>query len=96
MSSSRTSKDTRIINDLKTKSSNNMNDWGFFCFVFFFLLQISIIFSNFKLYENNSHYNLKMKISCCKMNLNEQIIILISFAIFDKKKNYHVICAYVN
>ena len=26
-----------------------------------------------------------MKISCCKMNLNEQIIILISFAIFDKK-----------
>ena len=60
-----------------------------------FLLQISIIFSNFKLYKKKSHYNLKMKISCCKMNLNEQIIILISFAIFDKKKS-HVTCAYVN
>ena len=62
-----------------------------------FLLQFSIIFSNFKLYKKNSHYNLKMKISCCKLNLNEQIIMLISFAIFDKKKkNDHVICAYVN
>jgi hypothetical protein len=29
-----------------------------------------------------------MKISCCKKNLNEQIIILISFAIIDKKKRY--------
>ena len=61
-----------------------------------FLLQISIIFSNFKLYKKNSHYNLKMKISCCKLNLNEQIIMLISFAIFDKKKTklscYMCIC----
>ena len=33
-----------------------------------------------------------MKISCCKMNLNEQIIILISFAIFDKKKFSFYMC----
>ena len=36
--------------------------------------------------STNPCYNLKMKISCCKKNLNEQIIILISFAIIDKKK----------
>jgi hypothetical protein len=31
--------------------------WIIVFILFFFLLQISIIFSNFKLYKKNSHYN---------------------------------------